>query len=135
MSTYYELGRHEALVKLGMKLTFNSPQEAAAHAKTRGTIGDVTGFAGSIGGGIAGGAAGTAMGGPAGGLAGGLAGGYAGEKLLSMPATTAYDAAHDVKQRTGATYNKTMGQLNAAAGVPTGVRQGRPIVQQQGRRL
>lgn len=119
-----------------MKLTFNSPQEAAAHAKTRGTIGDVTGFAGNIAGGLAGGAAGTAVGGPAGSLAGGLAGGYLGEKMLSAPATTLYDTAHDVKQRTGAQYNKTVGQLNAAAGIPTEVPQGRPVTQiQQGRRF
>jgi len=124
-TTYYQLGCYEALVKMGMQLTFNSPQEAAAHAKTRETIGDVTGFAGSLAGGLAGGAVGTAAGGPAGSLAGGLAGGYAGEKMLSMPATTAYDTAHDVKQRTGAQYNKTVGQLNAASGVPTGVPQGR----------
>jgi uncharacterized protein YcfJ len=131
VSTYYELGRHDALVKLGMQLTFNSPQEAAAHAKTRGTIGDVTGFAGNIAGGIAGGVVGSAAGGPAGSLAGGLAGGYAGQEMLSAPATTAYDAAHDVKQRTGATYNKTMGQLNAASGVPTGVPAARPVMPQR----
>jgi len=131
VSSYYQLGCHDALVKLGMKLTFNSPQEAAEHAKTRETVGDVTGFAGNIAGGLAGGAVGTAVGGPAGGLAGGLAAGYAGEKMLSAPATTLYDTAHDVKQRTGAQYNKTVGQLNAASGVPTGVRQARPVAQQQ----
>jgi len=125
VSTYYQLGCHDALVKLGMQLTFNSPQEAAAHAKTRSTIGNVTGFAGNVAGGLAGGAAGSAVGGLPGGLAAGVAGGYAGEKMLSAPATTLYDAAHDVKQRTGATYNKTVGQLNAASGIPTGVPQGR----------
>lgn len=112
-------------MKLGMQLTFNSPQEAAAHAKTRGTIGDVTGFAGNVAGGLVGGAVGTAGGLP-GIAAGSLAGGYAGEKLLSAPATTLYDTVHDVKQRTGAQYNKTVGQLNAASGVPTGVAQGNP---------
>jgi len=131
---YYELGRYEALVKLGMKLTFNSPQEAAAHAKTRETIGDVTGFAGNIAGGALGGAVGTAAGGVPGSLAGGAVGGYLGEQALSAPATTLYDTAYDVKQRTGSTYNKTLGRLNAASRVPTSIRQGRPVVQQMGRR-
>lgn len=124
MSTYYQVGCRDALVKLGMKLNFNSPQEAAAHADTRSTIADTTGFVGNVAGGLAGGAAGSAVGGMPGSIAGGVAGGYAGEKLLSAPATTAYDAAHDVQQRTKSTYNRTLGGLNAAAGIPSAVPRG-----------
>lgn len=116
-SSYPKL--HAKRNKLGMDLTFNSPQEAAQHAKTRETIGDVSGFAGNMVGGTAGGIAGAGMGGLPGSVAGGIAGGLIGEKAVSFPATTAYDTLHDVKQRTQGTYNNTVGGLNAASGIPT----------------
>ncbi len=110
------------LSKLGMQLNFDNPQQAAQHAQTRGTVGAVAGFGGSIAGGVAGGALGSAMGGPAGGIAGNVAGGYLGEQMTAKPAQLAYDVQHDVRQRTNAGYNNTMGQLNNAAGLPTGGR-------------
>lgn len=119
---FYEMGRQVALTKLGMKLTFDNPQQAAAHAKTRGTIGDVAGFAGNVGGGLAGGALGGMVGGLPGNIAGGLGGSYIGEKALAFPAQTAYDAQHDVRQKYRATKNRALSRMNAAMGMPTGAR-------------
>jgi uncharacterized protein YcfJ len=120
---YYTLGCREALLKLGMQLTFSSPEQARQHYKTRGTIGDVAGFAGSLGGGLAGGALG-APGGPVGSIAGGLAGSAIGEKLLSFPATVGWDAVHDTRQRARSGYNKTLSRLNIAGGMPSPSSQG-----------
>ncbi len=116
----YQAGRLRALEKLGMQLEFNSPQQAAQHAQTRGTIGKATGFAGNMVGGTAAGIAGTALGGPVGSIAGGIAGGELAEKAVAMPATTMYDMAHDIPQKAKKTYNQTLGRLNMAAGTPAG---------------
>lgn len=101
-----------------MDLAFDSPQEAQAHLKRRGTIQSVTGFAGDVAGGLAGGTVGTAVGGPVGGFAGGMAGGMAASKLLSAPATTLYDMQHDTRYRGRRAHDKTLRTLNAAAATP-----------------
>jgi len=116
------LGKLPKFPKFGMQLNFNNPQEAAQHAGRRDTVGGVAGFAGGMVGGHLGGLAGTAVGGPIGAVAGGLAGSVAGEQLAAKPAQLAYDVQHDVKQRTGAQFNQTVGQLNQAAGLPAGRR-------------
>ena len=106
--------------KLGMQLEFNNQADADQHASRKETIGGVAGFAGNLAGSAVGTAAGTAMGGPAGGFAGEMAGGEIGEALTAKPAQLAYDVQHDIKQRSGARFNDTMGQLNQAAGMPAG---------------
>ena len=117
------LGKQAALTKLGMQLTFNTPQEAQQHYSRRGTVGKVTGFAGDIAGGIAGGAAGGAVGGMPGGIAGGVAGGMAGERLLGGGATTMFDVMHDMPQKAQHTMEDTRAKLDTAAGLPSGVMQ------------
>jgi len=117
-SVAYLTGKLNALIKLGMKLEFDNPQQQAQHMKTRGRIGAATGLVGNLAGSTIGGAAGTIAGGPVGSIAGGVAGGAAGEAITSAPFTTAYDAAHDVKQRAGKQYRTTLQQLNTAAGMP-----------------
>jgi len=116
----YNLGRFHALVKLGMQLTFDNQQQAERHMRTRKTVGTVSGAAGGIAGGIAGSMAGTAVGGLPGSIAGGTIGGWAGEKV-SLPATTMFDAGHDIRQRKRSRYTNTVGRLNTAANLPTNV--------------
>lgn len=118
----YVVGKAAALRKIGMDLTFNSPQAAKQHAETKQTISDVAGFGGSLAGGTAGGAIGTAVGGPVGSMAGGIGGSMIGEKAVSFPVQTAVDMSHDVGQRTNSAYNRAMSQMNAASGAPPGVR-------------
>jgi uncharacterized protein YcfJ len=117
----YTSGCYAAFRKLGMQLQFDSPAQAAAHQQTRDTVGGATGFVGDLAGSTLGGLIGSA-GGVTGTVGGSLAGGAIGGKLLSAPATTAVDAAHDVQQRTRSTYNQTLGQLNMAGGLPAGAR-------------
>lgn len=118
----YTTGQRLALSKLGMQLTFNSPAQANEHAKNRNTVSQVAGVGGSVVGGLAGAAAGGAAGGPLGSVAGGIAGGEAGSKALAIPATTAYDAQHDARQKAQATRSSSLSRMNAAAGLPTGAR-------------
>ena len=118
-----QLGKQAALAKLGMQLTFDTPQEAQQHYSRRGTVGKVTGFAGDIGGGLLGGAAGGAVGGLPGGIAGSVAGGVAGEKLLGGGATTMFDVMHDLPQKARHTMEDTRAKLDTAAGLPSGVAQ------------
>jgi hypothetical protein len=114
----YVFGQKDALKKLGMKLTFDSPEAAQQHYKRIGPLGKASGTAGSLVGGIVGGTAGSAAGLP-GTVAGSIAGSYAGEKVMQAPVTTAYDAQHDVRQRTRDTYRSSLSKMNASAGMPT----------------
>lgn len=114
----YLVGKRSALKKLGMKLTFDSPEAAQKHHKQRGQVGKALGTAGSVIGGTVGGTAGSAAG-PVGTVGGSLAGASIGEKALQAPATTMYDAGHDVQQRTKDTYNSSLARMNNAAGIPT----------------
>lgn len=122
MTMHYLAGQQAALHKVGMQLSFNNAQQANDHAKTRKTVGQVAGIGGSVAGGMAGAAAGGAVGNLPGSIAGGIVGGELGSKAMAMPATTAYDAQHDVRQKAEATRSSSLGRMNAAAGLPTGTR-------------
>ena len=122
MTTYYHLGKEAACTKLGIRLTFDSAQDAQEHARSRRSLGNAAGVAGSVLGGVAGGMAGGSMGGVPGSLAGGVAGSELGGRLAAMPATTLMDVAHDIPYRARKQHARTEGQLNAAAGMPTGAR-------------
>lgn len=120
-SYLYKLGSYSALIKLGIKLTFDDPGEAQQHYKRRNVISKVTGAAGNIGGGILGGAVGSAAMPIAGTLAGGIAGAELGQRVMSAPATLAYDVAHDVPQKARSQYRGSLSRMNAASGLPSSI--------------
>lgn len=121
MNTYlYKLGSYSALVKLGIRLTFDDPGEAQRHYQRRNVVGKVTGAAGNVAGGVAGGAVGSGAG-PVGAIAGGVVGSELGQRALSAPATLAYDVAHDIPQKARSQYRSSLARMNAASGMPAGI--------------
>jgi hypothetical protein len=94
--------------KLGMDLQFGSQEEAQKHMRNR-ALGGATG--GVVGAGLGGMLAGKRFG-----LPGAIAGGVAGSLLGGAPGKLLADVAHDIPQRTGAMYDKSMHQMGAAGG-------------------
>lgn len=94
--------------KHGMDLQFNSQEEAQQHQRNR-TLGGAAG--GVVGAGLGGMLAGKRFG-----LPGAIAGGVAGSLLGGAPGKLLADVAHDIPQRTGAMYDKSMHRMGAAGG-------------------
>lgn len=118
----YVRGRLEAMraMKLGrFELEFDSAKELEDYRKGRNTATGAAGFVGNVGGGALGSAIGGVGGGVPGGVAGSVAGGLVGEKLMSAPMGMAYDVAYDTKARAQKAHDKTVAQLNTAAGLTT----------------
>lgn len=124
----YRAGNYAALVKLGLQLSFDSPEEAVHHAKNRKAVGQLAGAAGNVAGGIVGGTAGGALGSAAGAggtvagtIGGSVAGSVAGQRVGSGLATLGYDVAHDVPQKAKSQYRSSLAKMHAGGGFPTGI--------------